>query len=128
MESEDPLALNDGDATAEKQMHGESPHISQLDTSLQSDVEIEQVEPEEFAFLDTATQQAALQIGKLTQRMRTKWLIYIRRGDTYYSLQPCNFCFWSAFAEVWSHCNHWSVAHTMLVSCSQICERLATRD
>ena len=67
MESEDPLALNDADATAEKQMQGESPHASQLDTSLQSDVEIEQVEPEEFAFLDTATQQAALQIGKLAR-------------------------------------------------------------
>ena len=67
MESEDPLALNDGDATAEKQMQGESPHTSQLDTSLQSDVEIEQVEPEEFAFLDTVTQQAALQIGKLAR-------------------------------------------------------------
>ena len=64
MESEDPLALNNGDTTAEKQMHGESPRTSQLDTSLQSDVDIEQVEPEEFTFLDTATQQATLQIGE----------------------------------------------------------------
>ena len=93
MESEDPLALNDGDATAEKQMHGESPRTSQLDTSLQSDVDVEQVEPEEFAFLDTATQQATLQIGKLGQGMRTKRLIYIRCGDGYYGFRPCNLCF-----------------------------------
>ena len=107
MESENPLALNDGDATAEKQMHGESPCTSQLDTSLQSDVDIEQVEPEEFAFLDTATQQATLQIGKLGQEMRTKWLIYIRCGDGNYGFWSCSFCFISQvtpFAEVWSHC------------------------
>ena len=84
MESEDPLALNNGDATAEKQMHGESPRTSQLDTSLQSDVDIEQVEPEEFAFLDTATQQATLQIGeRMTNQICTLHTVVIK---TYHNM------------------------------------------
>lgn len=73
MESEDPLkGGDDSDVTHGKEMHQGSPHTPQLDSSLQAGVEIEQagveieqVDPEEFAFLDTVTQQAALQSGKL---------------------------------------------------------------
>lgn len=66
MESEDPLkGGDDSDVTHGKEMHQGSPHTPQLDSSFEAGVEIEQVDPEEFAFLDTVTQQAALQSGKL---------------------------------------------------------------
>jgi len=66
MENEDPLKGGDDSVvTHGKEMHQGSPHTPQLDSSLQAGIEIEHVDPEEFAFLDTVTQQAALQSGKL---------------------------------------------------------------
>ena len=66
MDSEDPLQVgDDSDIIHGKEIHRESPHTPLLDSSLQAGVEIEEVGPEEFDFLDTVTQQAALQSGKL---------------------------------------------------------------